>query len=100
MAQKIAKTFLFVGIFIAMATFIDGIKDAVRINLPRYPSYSCVIVAATLFGSNKESGYIHKLGKINWSKREYVLDSNSTIGMPFYYSWSSDFIKIPCQEEK
>ena len=96
MAQKIARTLLFVTIAVSLFAFISNIKDSVMINLPRYPSYSCVIIAATLFGDNSNTGSLYRLGKIDWDQRAYVMDDASDIGMPFYYSWSSTMIRVPC----
>jgi hypothetical protein len=96
MAQKTLTIAIGLLIGITCLIFFDVIKEQIKINIPRYPSYSCLI-ARSNNPNEIVPAVVYRLGKIDWSNRRYVIDENSNLGLPFYLSWSDRWVKIDCE---
>lgn len=96
MAQKALTKTIGFAVGFTLVYFASNLVDQVRLNIPRYPSYSCLIEQAK--PGQVVPAVVYVLGKINWKERKYSIDDKSNLGISFYYSWSRDFKRIDCGE--
>ncbi len=97
MAQKTLSKAIGFVIGFTVIYFFSTVIDQIRLNIPRYPSYSCLI-------ERPNPGYvapavIYVLGKIDWAERKYSIDDRSNLEISFYYSWSKNWTKIDCEKK-